>query len=379
MYKSGKSAAGIQNYLQIKSETKQLQDNNDALATKISETHIYEAYCQELKRINDQLQSNSYDVTLHANAEKDLDSLYNTEIAKLKKILAEAKHEEKVLNDEYHLAYREYDETNKLATEAKRKVEILQRQTEKTRYEAVEKNKLYTALQHEVEELRGIRSFNENLHKTEIENLQHMINRCSWCVDQNTFIPTTQKIEEINIDELLYSFKQEYEEILSKFNKEEREALLVNIHTLENKNKEADLKLRTQRHEISEFEKEIRKLTAELSSLQTEADKYEKLAKEENNAYERERGNLNAEIRRLEKEKSLKQQEWEELIEKDNQATNLIIQLQLEIKAYQALLDAEPKYKTVRTTIGRSKNVHSQSWANDTFDMSLAQSSYSQV
>ena len=95
-------------------------------------------------------------------------------------------------------------------------------------------------------------------------------------------------------------------------------------------------------------------------------------------AYERERGNLNAEIRRLEKEKSMKQQEWEELIEKDNQATNLIIQLQLEIKAYQALLDAEPKYKTVRTTVGRPK--HSHEWSNaDTLDMSLANSSYSHV
>ena len=50
-----KNTGNIQNYLKIKSETKQLQDNNDALATKISETHIYEAYCQELKRINDQL------------------------------------------------------------------------------------------------------------------------------------------------------------------------------------------------------------------------------------------------------------------------------------------------------------------------------------
>lgn len=373
-----KNTGNIQNYLKIKSETKQLQDNNDALATKISETHIYEAYCQELKRINDQLQSNSYDVTLHANAEKDLEALYNGEISKLKKILAEAKLEEKALNDEYHVAHREYEETNKLATEARRKVEVMQRQTEKARYEADEKHKLYTSLQHEVEELRGIRSFNETLHKTEIENLQHMINRCSWCVDQNTFLPTTQRIEEINIDELLYSFKKEYEEILSKFNKEERDALLSNIHMLETKNKDADLRLRSQQHEIAEFEKEIKKLTVELASLQNEAEKYEKLAKEENLAYERERGNLNAEIRRLEKEKSMKQQEWEELIEKDNQATNLIIQLQLEIKAYQALLDAEPKYKTVRTTVGRSK--HSHEWSNaDTLDMSLANSSYSHV
>lgn len=97
--------------------------------------------------------------------------------------------------------------------------------------------------------------------------------RCSWCVDQNTFIPTTQRIEEINIDELLYSFKKEYEEILSKFNKEERDALLSNIHMLETKNKDADLRLRSQQHEIAEFEKEIKKLTVELASLQNEAEK----------------------------------------------------------------------------------------------------------
>ena len=72
-----------------------------------------------------------------------------------------------------------------------------------------------------------------------------------------------------------------------------------------------------------------------------EAAKYKRLGDEEQRRYEQEREALLKKIQDLEESKRRLEKELALLIDEDNAAVKLIIQLQLEINAYRALMEAE--------------------------------------
>merc|ERR1712233_109705 len=109
---------------------------------------------------------------------------------------------------------------------------------------------------------------------------------------------------------------------------------------LERRIQELEGQLEAQKARISRTAEEIEHLKQELEELEKKAKIYKHEGQAEQRAFEKERDEILSKIVKLEEHKQKQERELQRLIDEDNIAVKLIIQLQLEINAYRALMEA---------------------------------------
>jgi len=128
---------------------------------------------------------------------------------------------------------------------------------------------------------------------------------------------------------------------LEKAYEQERRDLIEECVKLERRIQELEGQLQAQKARISRTVEEIEHLKQELEELEKKAKEYKHEGQAEQRAFEKERDEILSKIVKLEEHKQKQEKELQRLIDEDNIAVKLIIQLQLEINAYRALMEAE--------------------------------------
>jgi len=321
---------------EINFEKHQLERNNDVLAEKIATTHALQAYHQKLKEHNKALRLSGFsDIKVDQN---DIDNMYDTEIVRLKEVLETCQKRERVLDYEYNQVEADYQKSKEQLHDSEEHVKQLKISSEIARKDADRAVAELNTLTQECEELRGVLEFNSDVHKAELDNLRIVLQgqpSTEYLPDYST------NVARIDIQKVLVDFRREYQEILERAYEQERQDLLDEVKRLEAKLRELEIHLANQQRKRDSYHSDIESLKRELQILEMEATKYKRLGDDEQRRYEQEREALLKKIQDLEESKRRLEKELAILIDEDNAAVKLIIQLQLEINAYRALMEAE--------------------------------------
>lgn len=323
----------------IKKEKNQLERNNDNLADKIATTHALQAYYNELKLRNKLLRNQSHH---HQPGEQqDLDKLYDAEIQKLKEDLDTCQATEKKLQYELKEAVTDKLNAEDLHSKTKREVEYLENEAAKAREAASKASDKLSSLNYEVEELEKVKKFNEEVHAAELENLRRLVGRVRSNSNSSASHSSMTYPEEIDIQKMLDDFRKEYEEILKRVYEQERDELLKDIAALEAQKAHLDSENAKRQKAIADYQRDIARLNEELAMLEKQGRDLRRQGEEEQKHFEEHRDQVLANIEKAEKRKTELEKELRRLEEEDDETMKLIIQLQLEINAYRALIEAE--------------------------------------
>merc|ERR1712157_552878 len=132
-----------------------------------------------------------------------------------------------------------------------------------------------------------------------------------------------------------------YEEILKRVYEHERDELLKDIAALEAQKAHLDSENTKRQKAIADYQRDIARLNEELAMLEKQGRDLRRQGEEEQKHFEEHRDQVLANIEKAEKRKGELERELRRLEEEDDETMKLIIQLQLEINAYRALIEAE--------------------------------------
>lgn len=326
----------------IHKEKNQLERNNDVLAEKIATTHALQNYYQRLREHNRALKKSQIK---HSPTQIDVDNLYDQEVERLRQELKVCHDRERVLDREYHDAEHDVKQAKLQLVASEKHVEELRHINDQARHEADRAVGELNTLNQECEELKKVLDFQTEVHGAELENLRNLVNR-----PENHYDPKYQAYDanEIDIQKVLDDFRKEYQEILEKAYEQERRDLIEECVRLERRIQDLENQLQVQKSRIVRTNEEIGNLKNELEELEKKAKAYKIEGTAEQRAFEKERDEILSKIVKLEDHKQKQERELQRLIDEDNVAVKLIIQLQLEINAYKALMEAEEgKYANV--------------------------------
>jgi len=320
---------------EIHKEKNQLERNNDVLAEKIATTHALQNYYQRLKEHNRALKLSS---VRNNPSQIDVDNLYDQEVERLRQELKVCHDRERVLDREYQDAEHDLKQAKLQLVASEKHVGELRHINDQARREADKAAQELTTLHQECEELKKVLEFNSEVHDAEIANLKAIVNQPS-----NNYNPQYKDYDahEIDIQSVLDDFRKEYQDILEKAYEQERRDLIEECVKLERRIQELEKHLTEQKGKIVLTNKEIQSLKQELEELEARAKAAKVQGVHDQRKFEEERDALLAKIVQLEAEKVKLERELQRLIDEDNVAVKLIIQLQLEINAYRALMEAE--------------------------------------
>lgn len=320
---------------EIHKEKNQLERNNDVLAEKIATTHALQNYYQRLKEHNRALKLSNVQKN---PSQIDVDYLYDQEVERLRQELKACHEKERVLDREYQDAEHDLKQAKVQLVASEKHVGELRHINDQARREADKAAQELTALHQECEEYKKILEFQTEVHDAEIANLRAIANQPS-----NNYNPKYEAYDahEIDIQSVLDDFRKEYQDILEKAYEQERRDLIEECVKLERRIQELEQHLTQQKGKIVLTTKEIQNLRQELEELEARAKAAKLQGVHDQRKFEEERDQLLAKIVQLEAEKVKLERELQRLIDEDNVAVKLIIQLQLEINAYRALMEAE--------------------------------------
>lgn len=326
----------------IHKEKNQLERNNDVLAEKIATTHALQNYYQKLREHNRALKKSQIQ---HSPTQIDVDDIYDQEVERLKQELKVCHDRERVLDREYNDAEHDLKQAKLQLVASEKHVEELRHINDQARNEADRAVAELNTLNQECEELKKVLDFQTEVHGAELENLRNLVNR-----PESHYDPKYKDIEanEIDIQKVLDDFRKEYQDILEKAYEQERRDLIEECVKLERRIQDLENQLQVQKARIVRTNDEIDALKRELEELEKKAKEYKIEGMAEQRQFEKERDDILSKIVKLEEHKQKQERELQRLIDEDNIAVKLIIQLQLEINAYKALMEAEEgKYANV--------------------------------